>query len=65
MAFDAAAFGNWGCLPEHFPAILRLIGAGKLALKPFLRRHPMSRLNDLLRADHHAQRPVLIPDFEA
>ena len=64
MAFDAAAFGNWGCLPEHFPAILRLIADGKLELKPFLERHPMSRLNDLLRADRHARRPVLIPDFE-
>jgi 6-hydroxycyclohex-1-ene-1-carbonyl-CoA dehydrogenase len=64
MAFDATAFGNWGCLPEHYPAILRLIAGGKLELKPFLERHPMSRLNDLLRAAHHARRPVLIPDFE-
>ncbi len=65
MAFDAAAFGNWGCLPEHYPAILRLIADGKLELEPFLERQPMSRLNDLLRAHHHARRPVLIPDFEA
>jgi 6-hydroxycyclohex-1-ene-1-carbonyl-CoA dehydrogenase len=64
MAFDATAFGNWGCLPEHYPAILRLIAEGKLELEPFLERHPMSRLNDLLRADRHARRPVLIPDFE-
>jgi 6-hydroxycyclohex-1-ene-1-carbonyl-CoA dehydrogenase len=63
MAFDATAFGNWGCLPDHFPAILRLIQEGRIELKPFLERHPMSRLNDLLREGGHARRPVLIPDF--
>jgi 6-hydroxycyclohex-1-ene-1-carbonyl-CoA dehydrogenase len=64
MAFDATAFGNWGCLPEHFPAILRLVAEGRIELKPFLERHPMSRLNELLREGGHARRPVLIPDFE-
>jgi 6-hydroxycyclohex-1-ene-1-carbonyl-CoA dehydrogenase len=64
VAFDATAFGNWGCLPDHFPAILRLIQEGRIELKPFLELHPMSRLNDLLREGGHARRPVLIPDFE-
>lgn len=64
MAFDATAFGNWGCLPGHFPAILKLIEEGRIELKPFLHHHPMSRLNDLLREGTHARRPVLIPDFE-
>jgi 6-hydroxycyclohex-1-ene-1-carbonyl-CoA dehydrogenase len=64
MAFDASAFGNWGCLPGHFPAILKLVEEGRIELKPFLERHPMSRLNDLLREGSHARRPVLIPDFE-
>jgi 6-hydroxycyclohex-1-ene-1-carbonyl-CoA dehydrogenase len=64
MAFDATAFGNWGCLPDHFPAILRLIDARKIELTPYLERHPMKHLNDLLRGPGHAQRPVLIPDFE-
>jgi 6-hydroxycyclohex-1-ene-1-carbonyl-CoA dehydrogenase len=64
MAFDATAFGNWGCLPDHYPAILKLVGEGRIELKPFLERHPMSRLNDLLREGGHTRRPVLIPDFE-
>ncbi len=64
MAFDATAFGNWGCLPDHFPAILKLVLEGKLELKPFLEHHPMNRLNDLLLEGSHARRPVLIPDFE-
>lgn len=64
MAFDATVFGNWGCLPEHYPAILELLAEGKLELEPFVERHPMSQLNDLLREEGHARRPVLIPDFE-
>jgi len=64
MAFDATAFGNWGCLPEHFPDMLRLVREGRLDVRPFVERHPMSAVNDLLRAEHHARRPVLIPDFE-
>jgi 6-hydroxycyclohex-1-ene-1-carbonyl-CoA dehydrogenase len=64
MAFDATAFGNWGCLPEHFPEMLRLVQEGRLDVRPFVERHPMSDVNDLLRAEHHARRPVLIPDFE-
>jgi len=64
MAFDALAFGNWGCLPSHFPGILKLIADGRIELQPFLERHPMNHLNDLLREGSHARRPVLIPDFE-
>lgn len=63
MAFDATAFGNWGCLPEHFPAILDLVDGGKLEIEPFVELHPMRRLNDLLAEEHHRRRPILIPDF--
>ena len=63
MAFDATALGNWGCLPEHFPAILDLVAKGAIEIEPFVKRHPMSRLNDLLAQEHHQQRPILIPDF--
>ncbi len=62
MAFDATAQGNWGCLPEHYPAILDLVAQGAIQLDPFVERHPMSSLNDLLRQEHHTRRPVLIPD---
>jgi len=63
MAFDATAFGNWGCLPEHYPAILDLIADGRINVDPFVEHHPMSHLNDLLKAHGHVRRPVLIPDF--
>jgi 6-hydroxycyclohex-1-ene-1-carbonyl-CoA dehydrogenase len=63
MAFDATAFGNWGCLPEHYPAILGLLAEGRLDVAPFVERHPMNKLNDLLCDEGHVKRPVLIPDF--
>ncbi len=63
MAFDATAFGNWGCLPEHFPEILDLIAGGDLEIEAFVDYHPMRRLNELLADEHHRRRPILIPDF--
>jgi len=67
MAFDATAQGNWGCLPEHYPAALALILDGKVRLGPFVERRPMSRINETfgeLRAGTLRRRPVLVPDFE-
>jgi 6-hydroxycyclohex-1-ene-1-carbonyl-CoA dehydrogenase len=63
MAFDATVFGNWGCLPRHYPEILRHIRDGQIVLEPFVEPMPMSRLNELLREEGHSRRPVLIPDF--
>lgn len=66
MAFSATAQGTWGCLPELFPAVLDLVAAGKVALEPFIERHPMSSLPQVFERLHaHAlsRRPVLIPDF--
>ena len=54
--------GNWGCLPEHFPRLLELIGENKIELGPFVEFHPMSHLNELLRSES-ARRPILLPDF--
>jgi len=64
MAFDATIQGTWGCRPDLYPDAVRLVTDGKITLKPFIERHPMSHLNDLLREGSHARRPVLIPDFE-
>jgi len=63
MAFDATVFGNWGCLPEHYPAILELIAEERIDVNPFVEQLPMSRLNNLLKDEGHVRRPVLIPDF--
>jgi len=55
MAFDATAQGNWGCLPEHYPAIVDLVLSGKVALGPFTEDRPLSSINETF-ADVHEHR---------
>jgi 6-hydroxycyclohex-1-ene-1-carbonyl-CoA dehydrogenase len=65
MAFDATARGNWGCLPEHYPAIVDLVLAGKVALKPFVEQRPLSTVNQVFEEMHAGKvnrRVILIPD---
>lgn len=67
MAFDATAQGNWGCLPEYYPAALDLVMSGEIKLEQFIERRPMSRINETLTdvRDHKiARRPILVPDFD-
>jgi 6-hydroxycyclohex-1-ene-1-carbonyl-CoA dehydrogenase len=65
MAYDAIAQGNWGCLPEHYPAIVELALAGRVAIEPFIDRRPMSTINEVfagLRAGAARKRIVLLAD---
>lgn len=65
MAFDASAEGNWGCLPEHYPAVRDLVLSGKIAIEPFIERRSMASINETfedLRARRISGRPVLIPE---
>ncbi len=65
MAFDATAQGTWGCLPEHYPAIVDLVLSGKVALAPFVEHRPLASINETF-ADVHARkvsrRVVLVPE---
>ena len=64
MAFDAEAFGNWGCRPQLYAPALDLIRAGKVQVGPFVRRFPMDEINQVLQDVHHhriPERPVLVP----
>jgi 6-hydroxycyclohex-1-ene-1-carbonyl-CoA dehydrogenase len=66
MAFDATAQGTWGCLPELYPAALALVTEGRITLKPFIERHPMSHGPEILQrvADHALRRrAILEPDW--
>ena len=66
MAFDATVQGTWGCLPELYPAALALVTSGKITLKPFVERHPMSQGPGILQqvADHALmRRAILEPDW--
>jgi 6-hydroxycyclohex-1-ene-1-carbonyl-CoA dehydrogenase len=65
MAFDATAIGNWGCLPELYPAVVDLALSGRVALEPFIDRRPMASINDVFSELHHGPargRIVLIPE---
>jgi len=66
MAFDATVQGNWGCLPEHYPAVVDLALSGRIALEPFIERRPMSAINDTFFELHHGPsargRVVLLPE---
>jgi 6-hydroxycyclohex-1-ene-1-carbonyl-CoA dehydrogenase len=65
MAFDATAEGVWGCLPEHYPALVDLVLAGKVVLDPFIEYRPMSTINDVfedLHAGRISRRVILTPE---
>lgn len=64
MAFDATVHGTWGCPPERYPEILKLVYAGKVVLGPFVERAPMSeigRLLDEMAGDRLTHRMILDP----
>ncbi len=67
MALDAAAQGNWGCPPEHYPAVLDLVISGRVRVAPFIERRPLDRIADAF-ADIHDRRTlrriVLVPHGE-
>jgi 6-hydroxycyclohex-1-ene-1-carbonyl-CoA dehydrogenase len=65
MALDATAQGNWGCLPEHYPAVLDLVLSGKVALAPFVERRPLDAINETLTDLHEGKisgRVILVPE---
>ncbi len=64
MAFDATIHGTWGCPPEAYAEVLRLIFGGKVVIAPFVDFAPMSLLNECLHAmAHHrlARRMIFDP----
>jgi 6-hydroxycyclohex-1-ene-1-carbonyl-CoA dehydrogenase len=68
MALDATARGNWGCPPEHYPAALALVLDGKVALEPYVERHPLDEAADLLEAvarHEIRRRAILVPNTRA
>ena len=65
MAFDATVQGSWGCRPELYPAALELVTSGRVALQPFVERHPLAAGADVLAAVAErklARRAILVPD---
>lgn len=65
MAFDATAQGNWGCLPEHYPAALDLVLSGKVDVAPFVECRPLASINETfaaVQARQISRRVILVPE---
>ena len=62
MAFDATVHGTWGCPPEAYPAVLRMIYDGDIVLEPFVEHADMSELDRLLddMANHRLTRRMVL-----
>jgi 6-hydroxycyclohex-1-ene-1-carbonyl-CoA dehydrogenase len=66
MAFDATLHGSWGCPPELYGDVLRLIYGGQVVLTPFVEHAPMSRVVEHLDAmAHHKLTKRLVLDPRA
>lgn len=64
MAFDATAFGSWGCPPQRYPEAIELVTSGRVALLPFTRKVPMSDIAKVLEEAHEHRDPrrtILVP----
>ncbi len=64
MAFDGTVAGNWGSDPTIYPEVLDWIAQGRIQVKPFVEKHPLSDINTVLDAAHAGtlqKRAVLVP----
>lgn len=64
MAFDATVQGNWGCVPELYPAALELVLSGQVRLGPVTEKRPMEGIDEVfgeLAAHGARRRVVLVP----
>lgn len=64
MAFNATIRGNWGCLPEYYPHVVKLIMEGKMELKSFVKTFPLDSINEVFEMAHNKkinERPIMVP----
>ena len=66
MAFDAEIIGTWGCLPQYYNDVFKMIMDGKIKVDPFVELRPMSQIQTSFEESHSGKlfkRVVLVPDF--
>lgn len=66
MAFDAEIIGTWGCLPEYYSDVLKMVQEKKVEIEPFIETRPMSQIQQAFEDAHKGgldKRIVLTPDF--
>jgi 6-hydroxycyclohex-1-ene-1-carbonyl-CoA dehydrogenase len=64
MAFDADVFGNWGCKPEHYPAVVKKVLDGSINILDNIEERPLDSINEVLPLafDHKlSKRVVFVP----
>jgi 6-hydroxycyclohex-1-ene-1-carbonyl-CoA dehydrogenase len=64
MAFDADVFGNWGCRPVHYPAVVADVLDGRIEVRRNVRQFPLSEINTVIaeaQAHRLDARAVLVP----
>ena len=64
MAFDGDLFGNWGCKPEYYPAVVEKVLRGKIDLMSNIEEHPLDSINEITRLafDHKlSKRVIFVP----
>jgi 6-hydroxycyclohex-1-ene-1-carbonyl-CoA dehydrogenase len=64
MAFDADVFGNWGCMPEHYPAVVEKVLGGAINILDNIEERPLDSINEVLPLafDHKlSKRVIFVP----
>jgi len=64
MAFDATVFGNWGCSPRHYPAVVEQVLDGRIEVRANVSQFPLADINEVVdKANAHQldARAVLVP----
>jgi 6-hydroxycyclohex-1-ene-1-carbonyl-CoA dehydrogenase len=64
MAFDADLFGNWGCKPEYYPAVVKKVLNGNINILDNIEEHPLDSINEVvpLAFEHKlAKRVIFVP----
>jgi 6-hydroxycyclohex-1-ene-1-carbonyl-CoA dehydrogenase len=65
MALDADVFGNWGCDPALYGAVVERVLSGRVKVRPFVEKRPLASANEVLdevRSHAVSRRVVLVPD---
>jgi 6-hydroxycyclohex-1-ene-1-carbonyl-CoA dehydrogenase len=48
MAFDADMFGNWGCMPEHYPAVVEKVLGNRINILDTVEERPLDSINEVI-----------------
>ncbi len=61
MAFDADVFGNWGCRPAYYPAVLEQVLSGKINLLDTIEEKPLDLINEIIPMafDHKLEKRII------